>query len=453
MSALRIPRDFDMGVATSSWQIEGDVAGRGSSNWDDFARVPGAIVDATTGEPAADHVHRLDEDLELLSWLGVDSYRFSFSWPRVIPGGVGPVSKSGLAFYDRLVDGLLSRGIKPVATLFHWDLPSELEAEGGWTNRETAYRFADYARILADHFSDSIERWATLNEPWCPAFLGYAAGYFAPGHRDGNEAFAAAYHLMLGHGLAMQQLRSANARNVGIVLNLQPFYADDADGEAAAAHIDAIHNRFFLNLLSGNGVPALLLERCTDITDWSFVQGSDADIIAAPMDWIGENYYSVARLRGLGGGGAAAVGQELSAYPGSPPASFAPRPPVTEMGWEICPEGLTQTLEMIAQSLPGVPIWICENGAATVEEITKDGVHDPDRIAYFEAHLAELMRARSQGIDVRGYFAWSLLDNIEWASGWTKRFGITYVDERTGERTPKDSAFWYRDVLQRRAPS
>jgi beta-glucosidase len=450
MSELRIPRDFEMGVATSSWQIEGDVAGRGRSTWDDFAEVPGAIVDGTTGEPACDHVHRLTEDLELLHWLGADAYRFSCSWPRVQPGGVGPISPSGLGFYDRLVDGLLERGIKPVVTLFHWDLPSELEALGGWTNRDTAYRFADYVAVMADRFADRIDRWATLNEPWCPAFLGYSAGYFAPGHTSGHEAFSAAYHLMLGHGLAVQQLRLASARNVGIVLNLQPFYAEDTEGQAAATHIDAIHNRFFLNLLTNQGVPAVLMENCVDVTDWSFVQAGDADVIAAPLDWIGENYYSVGRLRGAGDVTATAVGQDLRAYPGCPSATFAPRSPVTEMGWEIFPPGLTETLRMIADTLPRVPIWICENGAATVEDVTDDGVHDPDRIAYLQAHLTELMRARERGIDVRGYFAWSLLDNIEWASGWTKRFGLIRVDEQTGQRIAKDSAHWYQNQLRNR---
>lgn len=436
-----------MGVATSSWQIEGDVNGRGRCTWDDFALIPGAIVDGTRGEPACDHLARMAEDLEWLRWLGVDAYRFSISWPRVIPGGSGPVSAAGMDVYDRLVDGLLARGIRPTATLFHWDLPSELEAKGGWTNRDTAERFADYTAVVAEHFADRIDRWATLNEPWCPAFLGYAAGYFAPGHTDGHEAFAAAYHLMLAHGMGVQRLRAAQARNVGIVLNLQPFYADDAEGAVAAVHVDAIHNRFFLDLLGGRGVPELLL--ASPVSDWSFVRADDAAVIASPIDWIGENYYSVGRLRAPDTAEGEAVGQDLAAYPGAPAASFAPRPPVTEMGWEVFPSGLTDTLVMISESLPGVPIWICENGAATVEEVTADAVHDPERIAYFEAHLAELMRAREQGVDVRGYFAWSLLDNIEWACGWTRRFGLIRVDEATGQRTPKDSAHWYRSVLDR----
>jgi len=449
MTQLRIPRDFQMGVATSSWQIEGDVAGRGRSTWDDFADQPGAIVDGTSGEPACDHIHRLGEDLELLSWLGVDTYRFSISWPRVMPGGQGALSAAGVDFYDRLIDGLLARGIAPAVTLYHWDLPSELEVQGGWTNRDTAYRFADYADAMAQKFSDRVDRWATLNEPWCPAFLGYSAGYFAPGHTSGHEGFAAAYHLILGHGLAMQRLRAHGARNVGIVLNLQPFFADEPAGEPAAKHIDAIHNRLFLNLLTGKGIPSILQETCQDVTDWSFVQPQDALIMSAPLDWLGENYYSVARLRGPSDSPGDAVGQELAAYPGCPPASFAPRPPLTLMGWEIYPPGLTDTLQMIHEALPDVPIWICENGAASEEVVTPDAVHDPERIAYLEAHLTELMKAKDSGLDIRGYFAWSLLDNIEWASGWTKRFGMVRVDETTGTRTPKDSAHWYRQLLAR----
>jgi len=447
MTGLLIPRTFEMGVATSSWQIEGDVAHRGRCTWDDFALKPGAIIDGATGEPACDHIARMDEDLDLLAWLGVDAYRFSISWPRVIPGGSGDVSPDGLAVYDRLVDGLLERGIRPVATLYHWDLPSELEAQGGWMNRATAERFADYVSVVGEHFADRIDRWATLNEPWCTAFLGYAAGYFAPGHTDGHEAFAAAYHLMLAHGLGVERLRDAGARNVGIVLNLGPFYADDPVGEAALEYVDAVQNRLFINLLNGREIPEIL--RRSPVSDWSFLNETDIPVIAAPIDWIGENYYFPGRLRAPDTVDRAGIAQDLSAYPGAPPASFAPRKPVTEMGWEIYPPGLTDTLVMISEAFPGLPMWVCENGAATVEEVSEGRVVDPARIAYIEAHLAEVLQARANGIDVRGYFAWSLLDNIEWACGWTKRFGLIRVDERTGERIPKDSAAWFRTLLDR----
>ncbi len=250
-SDVIIPAGFEMGVATSSWQIEGDVAGRGRCNWDDFADLPGTVVDGATGEPACDHVNRLDEDLDLLAWLGVDAYRFSISWPRVMPDGVGTLSDVGVGFYDRLIDGLVARGIKPVATLFHWDLPSGLEAVGGWTNRDTAYRFADYAEAMAIRYADRVDRWATLNEPWCSAFLGYCSGYFAPGRTEPGASLSAAYHLILGHGLATERLRRAGARNVGIVLNLIPVISERPTMDAAAAHVDRLQNGIFLDLLAG----------------------------------------------------------------------------------------------------------------------------------------------------------------------------------------------------------
>jgi len=453
MSQLPIPADFEVGVATSSWQIEGDVAGRGRCNWDDFAQIPGKIADGATGEPACDHVHRLDEDLALLDWLNVDAYRFSMSWPRIIPNGTGPVSASGLDFYDRLIDGLLERQIRPVATMFHWDLPSSLEDAGGWVNRDTAAAFADYASVVTEHFADRVDRWATLNEPWCPAFLGYAAGYFAPGRTEPGAALAAAYHLMLGHGLAVQRARAAGARNIGIVLNLTPVYAESAAAQAAADQIDGIQNRFFLDLLAGRGIPADVRERCADLTDWSFVRPEDADIMSAPIDWLGENYYSVVRVAEPGDDADLAIGQDTSAFPGIPPARFVPRDPRTDMGWEIYPDGMRDVLRMAAQALPGVPLWVCENGAATVEVIDASGVHDPGRIDYLDSHIRAVLQAREDGIDVRGYFLWSLLDNLEWATGWTKKFGIVRVDPATGERTKKDSALWFQQQLAGRSRS
>lgn len=447
MPDIDVPGDFELGVATSAWQIEGDVAGRGRCTWDDFADVPGAILDGSHGDPACDHVHRLEEDLDLLAWLGVDAYRFSFSWPRVIPGGVGKVSDAGLEFYDRLIDGLVKRGISPVATLFHWDTPSELEFAGGWTHRSTAQAFADYAGVVGERYADRVDRWASLNEPWCPAFLGYAAGYFAPGRREPAAALSAAYHLMLGHGLAIEQLRSAGARNVGIVLNIIPTVTDDPTMQPAAMHVDGIQNRLWLDLLAGRGIPQDLIENCADLTDWSFVQQSDLPTIAAPIDWIGENYYSINRVVSMEDAGSEAIGQDAAMFPGAPAHAFAPQPPFTDMGWEIVPSGIQDALAQIAEALPGVPLWICENGAAVEEVTDANGIHDPIRTQYLHDHIEQVLRAREKGIDVRGYFAWSLLDNLEWASGWTKKFGIIGVDPKSGTRTPKDSAHWYRDQL------
>lgn len=448
-SDLSIPADFEMGVATSSWQIEGDVAGRGRCNWDDFAEIPGAIVDGATGEPACDHVHRLEEDLDRLAWLGVDAYRFSISWPRVMPDGTGALSASGLDFYDRLIDGLLERGIRPVATLFHWDLPSPLEAAGGWPNRDTAHRFADYAQAMGERYAGRVDRWATLNEPWCSAFLGYCSGYFAPGRTEPGASLAAAYHLILGHGLAVERLRSAGARNVGIVLNLIPVISETPSMDAAAAHVDRLQNGIFLDLLAGRGISPDLRESCASVTDWAFVREDDNPVLAAPLDWLGENYYSVMRVDAPSTHESEAVGQDTTAFPACPPLSFAPRPPFTDMGWEVIPEGIEMPLRMATNALPGVPLWICENGAAVAETTDADGIHDPIRSEYIADHVRALLRARDRGFDVRGYYAWSLMDNLEWASGLTMKFGIIRVDPATGERTPKDSALWYRDQLAR----
>lgn len=448
--ALEIPSDFELGVATAAWQIEGDVAGRGPCIWDDFARIPGAIVDGATGEPACDHVHRLTEDLDLLGWLGVDAYRFSFSWPRVMPDGVGATSPEGLGFYDRLIDGLLERGIRPVATLYHWDLPSPLEAAGGWPVRDTAYRFADYAEVLADRYADRVDRWATLNEPWCSAFLGYCSGTFAPGRVEPEASLAAIYHLMLGHGLAVERLRAANARNVGIVLNLIPVIADEPSVEAAARHVDGLQNRIVLDPLAGRGIPEDLRASCASVTDWSFVRDEDTPVLAAPIDWVGENYYTVIRVAPAGHSEADAIGQETAAIPACPPLRFAPRPPLTDMGWEILPSGLEAALRLATDALPGVPLWVCENGAAIPEVTDENGIHDPVRSDYIRDHLEVLVRMREKGFDVRGYYAWSLLDNLEWASGWTKKFGIVRVDPATGTRTVKDSGHWYRDLIATR---
>lgn len=450
--ALIVPTSFELGVATSSWQIEGDVAGRGLSTWDEFATRPGAIVDGATGEPACDHVRRLDEDLDLIAWLGVDAYRFSISWPRVMPGGAGPLSPEGVGFYDRLVDGLLARGVTPVPTLFHWDTPLEIEQAGGWPNRDTAYRFADYAEAIVGRLSDRVGRWLTLNEPWCSAFLGYAAGYFAPGVRDPHASLAAAYHLMLGHGLAVPRMRAAGAREVGITLNIIPTVTDVPEMEAATRHLDGLQNRIFLELAAGRGVPADLLESCASVTDWSFVRPEDNAVMGAPLDWVGENYYTINRVVPPLAAGAEAIGQDVSAFPASVPVGFDPHPPLTDMGWEVIPEGIVMAVRQIVEALPGVPVWITENGAAIPEVTDADGVHDAWRAEYIEAHITALLAARDEGLDIRGYFAWSLLDNLEWASGWTKRFGLVRVDPTTGTRTPKDSAHWYRSVnLQRKA--
>jgi beta-glucosidase len=392
----------------------------------------------------------LEEDLDRLAWLGVDAYRFSVSWPRVIPQGSGEVSATGLDFYDRLVDGLLARGIAPVATLFHWDTPSVIEATGGWTNRDTAERFADYAQVMGEHFADRVARWATLNEPWCSAFLGYCAGYFAPGRTEPGASLEAAYHLILGHGQAIERLRAAGCQNLGIVVNVIPVISESPSMDAVAHHIDGVQNRIFLDLLAGKGIPADVRDGCASLTDWSFVCEEDNPVLSTPIDWIGENYYSVMRVAEPGTVGAEAIGQDASMFPGTPPMTFAPRPPLTHMGWEVIPEGFELAFREISNALPGVPIWVCENGVACDEDTDDSGVHDPRRIEYLDQHIRAVARARDKGFDIRGYYAWSLMDNLEWASGWTMKFGIISVDEATGTRTPKDSAHWYREFLAAR---
>jgi beta-glucosidase len=445
---INLPSGFQLGVATSSWQIEGDVAARGRSIWDDFSEVPGNVRDGATGEPACDHVNRLDDDLDLLAWLGVDAYRFSFSWPRVQPGGEGPINPEGLDFYNRLIDGLLQRGIKPIATLYHWDLPSRLQKLGGWTSRATANRFADYAWSMGSHLGDRVDRWATVNEPWVAAFLGYAAGIHAPGIRDDDASLSAAYHLMLGHGLAVQALRSTSAQNIGIALNIIPAIAESSEYEAAAQHIDGLQNRFFLQLLAGGGVPRDVQQACPS-SDWSFIDPADYPIIGAPIDWIGENYYTVMRV-GAPGGNSESIGSDTSAFPDCPDVGFYPRGELTEMGWEVYPPGLSMAVEQIATELPGVPIWVTENGASYPDQLVDGQVNDEARRTYIEAHIRELVSAVERGVDVRGYLGWSLLDNLEWAEGWTKPFGLVRVDPQTQQRLPKRSAHWYRDLIASR---
>lgn len=454
-SRITIPADFEMGVATSSWQIEGDSAGRGRCIWDDFADRPGAIVDATKGDPACDHVRRFSSDLDLIDWIGADSYRFSISWPRVQPSGSGPMSSLGLDFYDRLIDGLLERGISPTATLYHWDLPSALA--GTWLSRDTSTAFADYAESMVERYSDRVHRWATLNEPWVSSFLSYAAGIHAPGHRDAQESLVAAHHLMLAHGMAVTRMREAGARNIGIVLNLQPVYAADEQMADIAAHVDRMHNGIFLDLLAGRGWSPQLREDLSAISDFSFVHERDEETIATKIDWLGENYYSPMRIAPATDETRDAFDPDVLSHPGTPPATFLHQPPVTEMNWEIYPQGIVDILQQAARALPEVPIWITENGAAfddvlTVESDGTVAVHDDNRIGYIAAHLEKVLQARGAGIDVRGYFAWSLFDNIEWAEGWTKRFGIVRVSPDDQTRIPKDSALWLRDRIAERGP-
>ncbi|MEX2290911.1 MAG: GH1 family beta-glucosidase [Mycobacteriales bacterium] len=433
------------GVATSAYQIEGAVAedGRGPSVWDVFTRQPGVVLDGTDGSVACDSYHRLDDDLVLLSALGVSAYRFSIAWPRVQPLGHGRIEPRGLDYYDRLVDGLLARGLRPFPTLYHWDLPQPLEDAGGWPVRDTAERFADYARAVAGRLGDRIDTWATHNEPWCTAFLGYAAGAFAPGRRDPHAAYAAAHHLLLSHALAGAALRAEVAgAQVGLVLNLAPVWLDRDGDPAAADHVDAVQNRLWLDPLTRGAYPELLASRA--LTPAGVALPEDLERIRGSVDWLGVNYYTPFRI-GAAGSAGSGVGQDAGGYPGAPDFAFRPRGPLTTMGWEVEASGLEEVLRRVAEELPGLPLRVTENGAAFPDDARGPAgeVEDLDRIDYLRRHLAAVERVRAAGVPVLDYFAWSLLDNFEWAQGYTQTFGLVSVDPVTRQRTPKRSFSWY----------
>jgi len=454
---LHFPPGFQWGTATASYQVEGAVKvdGRGRSIWDTFSHTPGKVHDGDTGDVACDHYHRLDHDLELMARLGLGAYRFSVAWPRVQPTGRGPVNVAGLDFYSRLVDGLLERGIAPVATLYHWDLPQELEDDGGWPHRDTARRFGQYAALVGEALGDRVHTWLTLNEPWCAAYLGYADGEHAPGRREPAAALAAAHHLNLGHGLAVQALRATVSRDaqVAVTLNLHQVRpdTDGADDLDAARQVDAVANRVWLGPMLDGGYPQDLFDDTAEVTDWSFVHDGDEETIAQPIDLLGLNYYNPARVRrftGEPGPDTAGRGGPGGPWVGCDDVEFVQQPgPYTQMGWPIDATGLEEMLLRLHRDHPGLPLVITENGIACDDRVEAGQVHDDDRIAYVHQHLAAAHRAIEAGVDLRGYFLWSLMDNFEWAHGYGKRFGITHVDYDTQRRTPKDSALWYRDVI------
>ncbi|MFF2521288.1 GH1 family beta-glucosidase [Streptomyces liangshanensis] len=452
---LTFPAGFLWGTATAAYQIEGAAQddGRTPSIWDVYSRTPGKVRNGDTGDIATDHYHRWREDIDIMAGLGVGAYRFSVSWSRVQPGGRGPASAKGLDFYRELADGLLDKGIRPVVTLYHWDLPQELEDAGGWPERDTAHRFAEYAGLVADALGDRVGTWTTLNEPWCSAFLGYGSGVHAPGRTDPADALRAAHHLNLGHGLAVRALRErlpATAQ-VSVTLNLhhvRPLTDSPADTDAAR-RIDGIANRVFTGPMLEGAYPADVLADTASVTDWSFVHDGDTELIHQPLDFLGVNYYSptlVSHHTGPAAHRSDGHGvSEHSPWPGADEVAFHQTPGErTAMGWTIDPEGLYELLLRVKREHPGLPMMITENGAAFDDYAGPDGeVRDPERIAYLRAHLAAAHRAIEAGADVRGYFLWSLLDNFEWAYGYGKRFGMVYVDYATQRRIPKSSAHWY----------
>jgi beta-glucosidase len=443
------PPGFLWGVATAAYQIEGaaDDDGRGPSIWDTFCRVPGAVANGDTGDVACDHYHRLDEDLDLISDLGVGAYRFSVSWSRVQPAGRGRVEPRGIDFYRRLVDGLLARGIRPFLTLYHWDLPQGLEDDGGWRNRDTAYRFAEYAGIVHEALGGEVADWATLNEPYCSAIAGYAEGRHAPGVREGHGALAAAHHLLLGHGLAVRAMRaSAGQRHrFGIVLNQSPSVpiSDEPTDVAAARRQDLLLRRQFTDPLLGRRYPADSAEAFGEISDFSFRRDGDLAIIGTPLDFLGVNYYYRLHV-----GSAPYQEPEPSrrtandiGVRSSPPAEVS----LTGNGWPVEPLGLTSTLTDLSVRYPGLPpVYLTENGCVCPGGGELD---DQFRIDFVREHLRAAHAALTAGVDLRGYFYWSLLDNFEWAHGYKHRFGLVHVDYPTGRRTPRASFAWYRDAI------
>ena len=458
--ALRFPTGFLWGTATASYQIEGAVAegGRTPSIWDTFAHTPGKVLGDDTGDVATDHYHRYADDVALMADIGVGGYRFSLSWSRVLPRGGTVLNPEGVDFYSRLVDALLDRGITPVVTLYHWDLPQELEDAGGWGNRDTAYRFAEYAAQLGGVLGDRVGMWTTLNEPWCSAFLGYASGVHAPGRTEPATSFAAAHHLMLGHGLAVQGLRSAlpPAAQLSITLNVSEIRGrSDAPADAdAARRVNALANRIFLDPLLVGQYPADLIADTAAITDWGFVQPGDAAIIATPIDTLGVNYYAPTLVGAYSGAGPRSMADghrvaEASPWPGCADVEFLEHPgPRTAMNWAVDSSGLYDLLLRLHRDYPGTPLVITENGAAYEDTVDESGaVHDVQRISYVQQHLAAAHAVLAAGVDLRGYFLWSLLDNFEWSYGYAKRFGIIRIEFETGQRIWKDSAYWYRDVI------
>ncbi len=444
------PADFLWGTATSAYQIEGATRedGRGLSIWDQFAATPGATHQGDTGDAAADHYHRMPEDVALMHELGVSAYRFSVSWPRVLPEGSGKVNTQGLDFYDRLVDTLLARGIAPAITLYHWDLPLALHERGGWLNRDTAYLFADYAEIIARRLGDRVNWWLTHNEPWCAAFLGYGIGIHAPGIRDMNAACVAGHYLLLSHGLALPRLRAHTGpgAQLGITLNLGAVYPYDHRVESlqAAGRADAFVNRWFLDPIFRGSYPQSLFADLR--VPPPPVKDGDLALIAAPIDFLGVNYYSRRMVRAR---------QEGDAAPGAGPNGWEdlnelPGAVYTEMGpgWEVYPAGLTDLLVRLHRDYAPRAIVVTENGAAFDDRWDGNGhVDDPQRLYYVREHIHALGRALNQGVPLRGYFLWSLLDNFEWAEGYSKRFGIVYVDYPSQRRIVKASGRWYAEFI------
>ncbi len=445
MTSYKFPNDFLWGVATSSQQIEGGrfEAGRSESIWDRFASIAGNIDDCSNPDITCDHYNRYREDIGFMSDLGVGSYRFSVSWPRIIPEGVGEVNEKGLDFYDSLVDELLEKNIKPFLTLYHWDLPQVLQEKGGWANRDIAKSFLDYTHAVVNRLGDRVKMWSTHNEPWCIATLGYEEGHHAPGLKDPAEALRVAHHLLLSHGWAIDVIRQASDKSeIGIVHNYCPAYpySDSPEDQDAARWFDGFFNRWYLEPLYNGVYPIDAIEDRVraghlESSELPFVEDGDMGAISSPTDFLGLNYYSRTIMKKDSSGKSVAV-----------PA--APKEDLTDMGWEVFPIGLFDSLVNVNNKYKPEKIYIAENGAAFSYDADNNGdITDLRRIAYFRDHLINAQRAIKEGVPLAGYYAWSLLDNFEWGFGFEKKFGLYAVDSDTQNRTAKKSASWYSNII------
>jgi len=437
----KFPKDFIWGAATASYQIEGawNEDGRGESIWDRFSHTPGKTLDGDTGDVACNHYHLWRDDIKLMKGLGLKAYRFSIAWPRILPSGMGSINEAGIDFYSKLVDELLEVGIRPFATLYHWDLPQALQDKGGWTARMVVDAFVEYTDIITRALGDRVKDWITLNEPWVSAFVGYQDGRHAPGHTSQDEAIVASHHLLLSHGRSVPVIRSnSKDANVGITLNLTPKVpaSPSIADKKAAFWEDGYVNRWFLDPISSRGYPEDMVKFYNK--DMSFVQQGDMEEIEVPIDFLGVNYYT----RNI------ARSQVVPEKENLPQTVFR-EGQITEMDWEVYPQSLYDLLGRLHFEYNFPSIYITENGAAFPDEVNENGeVHDPSRVSYIQTHLESVNKAIQIGVPVHGYFVWSLLDNFEWGFGYSKRFGIVYVDYKTQKRILKSSAKWYQNKIQ-----
>jgi beta-glucosidase len=449
---MNFPDNFLWGTATASYQVEGAVNedGRGTSIWDTFSHTPGKVYRGDTGDIACDQYHHLEEDLDLMADLGLNAYRFSVAWPRIQPEGSGPANQKGLDYYRRLVDGLKERSIEPMLTLYHWDLPQGLEERGGWTSRETSERFAEYTGIMYEALGDSARFWITLNEPWVSAWMGYGMGVHAPGRNDTGGALAATHHLLLGHGLALEKMRSLGHgdNQLGIALNLAPVRPATEDDAEAARRVDGNANRLYLDPIFRGSYPEDMLEHYASESDFAFVRDGDLQKISAPIDFLGVNYYMRHTVVDGQRNSELATAMRFSSVGAA--TVLPPGVETTAMGWPVESDGLTELLVRLHEEYTQGPIYITENGRAVYDYVDPEGdVDDVERVAYLDDHFRAAHAAIEQSVNLQGYMVWSLLDNFEWAEGYSKRFGIVFVDYGTQRRIPKMSAHWYKGVIER----